>query len=70
MDSTCCEGVCAKCHGAKYIVLGLVVLANQYWLDWSWALIIGLLFILKGIMKVAMPTCSHCQPTPVKKGKR
>lgn len=67
MDSGCCEGVCAKCHGAKYIVLGLVVIANQYWLNWSWALVIGLLFILKGIMKVAMPTCSHCQSMPMKK---
>ena len=69
MDSGCCDGVCAKCHGAKYIVLGLVVLANHYWLNWSWAVVIGLLFVLKGIMKVAMPTCSHCQE-PMKKGKR
>ena len=68
MDQTCYDGICGKCHAAKFIVVGLIVLANQYWLKWEWAVLIGLLLILKGLMKLAMPACSHCMPE--KKGKK
>lgn len=70
MDSGCCGGICAKCWSAKYMVLGVIVLANHYWLKWEWAVVIGVLLVLKGIMKLAMPTCGHCKEMPMKKGKR
>ena len=68
MDQMCNDGVCGKCHGAKFIVVGLIVLANQYWLNLNWPLIIGLLLVLKGIMKLTMQGCGHCMPE--KKGKK
>lgn len=69
MDPTCHDGVCAKCWSAKYIVLGLVLIANQYWLKWDIWVVIGALLVLKGIVKMAMPMCGHCQPE-MKKGKK
>ena len=60
MDHTCHDGVCAKCCGAKFIVIGAVVLFSaMYWPDRIWH-VIGLLLIIKGGMKLIMPTCGHC----------
>jgi len=70
MDPTCHDGVCGKCWGAKFIVIGAVVLLTaMYWPDYIWH-VLGVLLILKGIMKLAMPMCSHCQPSEMKKGKK
>lgn len=62
MDPTCHDGVCGKCWGAKFIVAGAVVLGTAiYWPDKIWH-VLGALLILKGVMKLAMPMCGHCQP--------
>ena len=69
MGDDCCCGACAKCHAAKYVVVGAVVLATAvYWPDKIWHVLGGLL-ILKGVLKMAMPNCGHCQPM-AKKGKK
>ena len=69
MDPTCHDGVCGKCWGAKYIVIGLVLVANQYWFMWDIWVVIGALLILKGVIKLTMPMCGHCQPE-AKKGRK
>ena len=71
MGCGCCDGVCGKCWGVKYIVVGLILIANQQWFQWSWWLVIGALLVLKGVLKLAMPMgCGHCQTMPAKKGKK
>ena len=70
MDSTCHDGYCGKCHAAKWIVFGIILIANQLYLKWDIWVVLGVLVVLKGIMKLAMPACSHCMPsTGMKKGK-
>ena len=67
----CCDGVCGKCHATKFIVVGLVLIANQLWLKWDIWVVIGALLVLKGVMKLAMPGgCGHCREMPAKKGKK
>ena len=68
MDATCHDGYCGKCHGAKLIVFGLVLIVNQLYLKLDIWLVLGILVVLKGIMKLSMPSCSHCQPD--KKGRK
>lgn len=69
MDPTCHDGACSKCWAAKYVVIGLVLIANQLWFKWDIWVVIGALFVLKGVLKFAMPTCPDCKPMPAKKGK-
>ena len=70
MDSTCCDGYCGKCHAAKFIVVGIVLILVKWYTQWDIWVVLGVLLVLKGIMKLAMPTCSHCKPSmAMKKGK-
>ena len=67
MDPTCHDGLCGKCWGAKFIVVGIVLLVTAVnWPNYIWP-VIGVLLILKGIMKLAMPMCSHCHPETKKR---
>ena len=67
----CHDGVCSKCWAGKYMVLGLILIANQIWFQWDIVVVIGVLLVLKGIMKLAMPTCGHCKPqAEMKKSKK
>ena len=66
----CCCGMCTKCHAGKWIVLGAIIVANQYWLKWDIWVVIGVLLILKGVLKMVKPNCPHCEPMPAKKGKK
>ena len=69
MDAMCHDGMCAKCWGGKFLVSGVVVLLTAiYWPGYIWH-VLGILLILKGIMKFSMPACSHCQPMAMKKSK-
>ncbi|MEK6946120.1 MAG: hypothetical protein AABX32_00785 [Nanoarchaeota archaeon] len=70
MCGTCHDGVCSKCMGGKLIVVGAIVIANQYWSIVGWWYLLGALLVLKGVVKLAMPGgCGHCA-TEVKKGKK
>ncbi len=70
MDAMCHDGMCAKCWGGKFIVVGIVVLLTaMYWSMYIWH-VLGVLLILKGVMKLAMPACSHCQGSEMKKGRK
>ena len=72
MGSGCnCEGMCAKCMSGKLIVIGAVVLLTAvYWPMYIWH-VLGVLLIVKGVMKMAMPSCGHCSSDmPMKKGRK
>ena len=72
MGCGCGDGVCSKCMGGKFIVIGIVVLLTAvYWPLYIWH-VLGILLILKGVMKLAMPMgCGHCKTEmPMKKGKK
>ena len=62
MDPTCHDGVCGKCWSMKYIILGVVLIAVRWYTPWDIWVVLGVLLILKGIMKMAMPMCGHCKP--------
>lgn len=67
----CHDGICSKCWGGQYIVLGVVVFV----VAWKWPMyiwhVLGALLVIKGLMKLAMPGgCGHCAEMPVKKGKK
>ena len=59
MEGNCGMGACPRCWGGMLIVLGLLILANVYYLAWDWAVFIAAILILKGIIKLVMPYCSH-----------
>ena len=68
---SCCDDVCKKCHSAKILVFGAVVLAVAlWWPGYIWHAL-GVLVILKGLISLAKPNgCGHCDmPAPVKKKK-
>ena len=46
-----------KMWGLKMIILGLLVLANAYWLILDWSLFIGVILIIAGLAKLLMPSC-------------
>jgi len=70
MGDDCCCGMCTKCHAGKYIVVGLILLANYYWLKWDIWVLIGALLVLKGLLKLVKPNCPHCGSMSMKKSKK
>ena len=72
MGTMCVDGVCSKCWGMKYLVIGIVFIAARWYTTWDIWVVIGVLLVLKGLMKFAMPMgCSHCQgDMTMKKGKK
>ena len=60
--TVCYHGACMRCHSAKLIIIGLLILANQLWMFLSWGSFIGALLVLGGLVKLAMPYCPHCKP--------
>lgn len=48
-----------KMKGWGMIVVGLLVLANVYWPFLDWGTFIGILLVLAGISKLAMPHKYH-----------
>lgn len=65
----CYWGICTKCMAAKLIVVGLVLIINQLYFGWDVWIVIGVLIVLKGVLKLVKPTCPHCEEPP-KKGKK
>ena len=71
-EAVCCNGLCHKCWAAKWIVLGVLVLAWNWYLTGyfyakDWPTFIGVLAIVKGVLKLAKPTCPHCEAKPATK---
>lgn len=71
-----CEGgMCHKCHAGKWVILGILVLAWNFYLTGNfyakdWPTFIGILAIIKGIVKLVKPTCPHCEEKPAEKKKK
>lgn len=53
----CCKDGKCYCKGIALIVLGLILVANEYW-GWTdpWYLL-GALLVIGGIVKLFMPCC-------------
>ncbi|MEK6829415.1 MAG: hypothetical protein AABY15_04760 [Nanoarchaeota archaeon] len=60
-DGMCCGGICGACHGWMWTIAGAVILANALWPFLGWGMLIGILVLLKGLSKLAMPCCPHCK---------
>lgn len=70
MEGYCNGGMCNKCKGGFKLVLGLLVLANVYYLNWSWWTFLGTILVLGGIAKMVKPCCPHCDCNMSMKKKR
>jgi uncharacterized membrane protein HdeD (DUF308 family) len=46
-----------KGKGIAMLVLGLLIIANIYWIHMTWATFIGVILILGGIVKASMFCC-------------
>ncbi len=57
MSGECCKGH-KMWKGMKMLVAGLLVLANAYWNFMNLGLLIGLLLVVGGILKLAVPHCN------------
>lgn len=59
-----CE-MCPGCHGKKskgwtMLILGIIALINAYMPFMSWGALIGIVLVILGIIKLAMP-CECCK---------
>lgn len=73
MGESCCDGVCGKCWSLKYILVGLIFILVTLFTELNIWIVIGILLVIKGVVKLAMPNgCGHCrtESTPSKKGKK
>ena len=66
----CCGDVCHKCMAGKLIVIGAVLILVSLYTTWNIWVVIGALFILKGILKWVKPQCPHCEVKPAEKKKK
>ena len=62
----CHDGMCSRCSAGKFIVVGILVLAWNYYLSGTflakdWPTFIGVLLVLKGFLKLVKPGCPHCE---------
>jgi hypothetical protein len=80
------DGMCKKCHGMVYALIGVLVLINAFvWPMWTgidgWIAFFGVLLIFKGIAKSFFPRAACCQSAccdveevhhaaPAKKGRK
>ena len=49
----CCPGF-TKAMGWKLLILGLLVIANSYWAVVNWAIFIGIILAVKGILMLIL----------------
>jgi hypothetical protein len=46
------------CWRVKKLILGILVLANIYWLKWDWWMLIGWILVVAGLISMMKPcTC-------------
>ena len=67
----CYHGMCGRCHGGMKLATGVLLLLNAFvWPRWlgvdGWVSFVAVLMVLGGLVKLAMPTCGHCE-APMKK---
>ena len=60
-EAACHGGVCAKCHGAKLLVFGLILIGwATWWAGVDWRIFLGWVAVIAGALKIIKPTCGHC----------
>lgn len=64
-DKGMCEcggmgGSCHRCWGMIALVLGVLVLLNANYGMVSWAMFVGIILVVKGLVKMIWPHCPHC----------
>ena len=67
MENYCEGGVCYKCRSSKILIIGVLVLINAYYAKYDWALFVGWLLVVKGILHMMWPACPHCKMDTPKK---
>ncbi len=55
-----CCGMCKKCFSTMMLVLGILVILNEMYGVVSWAMFIGVIFVLKGLLGFFAPQCKDC----------
>ena len=60
MHDCCVGGSCHRCWGMMALIVGALILLNVYYIRFDWAVFIGGLFVLKGLVKLVWPHCPHC----------
>lgn len=60
----CCE---PGCKAMKMVVLGALVIANEYYLKWNWWYLLGGLLVFKGLMVMAFKGKCCCTDKKKKK---
>ncbi|MEM3127358.1 MAG: hypothetical protein QW331_04825 [Candidatus Woesearchaeota archaeon] len=54
----CCGTGCMRCSGIKWLIVGIVIILNELYRFASWALLIGALIALGGLIKATKHKCS------------
>jgi hypothetical protein len=49
------------CWHWKMLILGVLILLNAYYNLVSWAMFIGGILAIKGLLGLLMPHCGHCK---------
>ena len=53
--------MCKHCGGWATLVIGALVLLNEFVLGWTWAMFIGWLLVLYGFVGISVPNkCPNC----------
>jgi len=61
MGASTCTPCNPRCWAAKLLLVGVLVLGNEYYLGWSWAAFVGWLLVLMGLLKLVWPCCVCCK---------
>ena len=54
-------GVCHRCRALKVLILGILILLNAYLAVVNWAVFVGGIIAIAGIVKLIWTHCSHCK---------
>ena len=54
-------GCCSKCMGIKMLILGVLIILNSYYMWFNWAVFIGGVIAIKGLIGLIMPSSKHAK---------
>ncbi len=59
--NVCNIGCCPACLNSSILLLGVLILLNAYYAWFTWAVFVGGIIAIKGLVGLIMPTCPHCK---------